>query len=56
MEDEGLSFDKPVPRVRGKWSSPPTLPCPPATIDSDAGLMEEHLGPLRDGLGSRTNS
>ena len=34
-----------------KWSSPPTRRCPPATTAFNAGLIEEHLGPLRERLG-----
>ncbi len=34
MEEEGMASTRPCRRLRAKWSSLPTLPCPPAMIAS----------------------
>src|ERR1700691_1794559 len=51
MQEEGLSFDQAVPRVSREVVFTTLTPVPAGHDRFDAGLMEEHLGPLRDSLG-----
>src|SRR6195256_991333 len=51
MEEEGLDFDQAVPRVSREVSFTTHTPVPAGHDRFDAGLIEEHLGPLRDSLG-----
>src|SRR6266853_2397589 len=51
MQDEGLNFDQAVPRVSREVVFTTHTPVPAGHDRFDAGLMEEHLGPLRDSLG-----
>jgi len=51
MEDEGLSFDQAVPRVSREVLFTTHTPVPAGHDRFDSGLMEEHLGPLRDSIG-----
>ncbi|MGH9678501.1 MAG: alpha-glucan family phosphorylase [Candidatus Acidiferrales bacterium] len=51
MEEEGLNFDQAVPRVSREVVFTTHTPVPAGHDRFDAGLMEEHLGPLRDSLG-----
>jgi glycogen phosphorylase len=51
MEEEGLTFDQAVPRVSREVVFTTHTPVPAGHDRFDAGLMEEHLGPLRDSLG-----
>src|SRR6267143_4219585 len=51
MQEEGLNFDQAVPRVSREVSFTTHTPVPAGHDRFDAGLMEEHLGPLRDSLG-----
>src|ERR1700704_5695617 len=51
MIDEGVSFDEAVPRVSREVVFTTHTPVPAGHDRFDSGLMEEHLGPLRDSLG-----
>ncbi len=51
MEEEGLSFDQAVPRVCREVVFTTHTPVPAGHDRFDSGLIEEHLGPLRDSLG-----
>jgi starch phosphorylase len=51
MEDEGISFDKAVPRVAREVVFTTHTPVPAGHDRFDADLVEEHLGPLRESLG-----
>jgi starch phosphorylase len=51
MEDEGLDFNRAVPRVSREVVFTTHTPVPAGHDRFDAGLIEEHLGPLRDSLG-----
>ena len=51
MEDEGLSFDQAAPRVSREVVFTTHTPVPAGHDRFNAGLIEEHLGPLRDLLG-----
>jgi starch phosphorylase len=51
MEDEGLGFDEAVLRVSREVVFTTHTPVPAGHDRFDAALIEEHLGPLRDGLG-----
>ena len=51
MQEEGLDFDRAVPRVSREVAFTTHTPVPAGHDRFDAGLMEEHLGPLRDSLG-----
>src|SRR5271166_4066323 len=51
MEDEGISFDKAVPRVAREVVFTTHTPVPAGHDRFDADLIEEHLGPLREALG-----
>ncbi|HSZ20080.1 MAG TPA: alpha-glucan family phosphorylase [Candidatus Acidoferrum sp.] len=51
MEEEGLDFNRAVPRVSREVVFTTHTPVPAGHDRFDAGLIEEHLGPLRDSLG-----
>src|SRR6202140_468538 len=51
MQEEGVDFDQAVPRVSREVAFTTHTPVPAGHDRFDAGLMEEHLGPLRDSLG-----
>src|SRR5271170_7490480 len=50
MEEEGLAFDAAVPRVSREVVFTTHTPVPAGHDRFDAGLVEEHLGPLREAL------
>ena len=51
MEEEGISFHQAVARVSREVVFTTHTPVPAGHDRFDSGLMEEHLGPLRDALG-----
>ncbi|MFZ0797508.1 MAG: alpha-glucan family phosphorylase, partial [Terriglobales bacterium] len=51
MEEEGISFEKAVPRVAREVVFTTHTPVPAGHDRFDADLVEEHLGPLREALG-----
>src|SRR5271170_7611671 len=51
MEEEGISFEKAVPRVAREVVFTTHTPVPAGHDRFDADLIEEHLGPLREALG-----
>ncbi|MGB9084289.1 MAG: alpha-glucan family phosphorylase, partial [Terriglobales bacterium] len=51
MDDEGIGFDKAVPRVAREVVFTTHTPVPAGHDRFDADLVEEHLGPLREALG-----
>ena len=51
MEEEGVNFHQAVPRVSRELAFTTHTPVPAGHDRFDAGLIEEHLGPLRDALG-----
>jgi starch phosphorylase len=51
MEDEGVGFDEAVRRVSREVVFTTHTPVPAGHDRFDAGLIEEHLGPLRESLG-----
>jgi starch phosphorylase len=51
MEDDGLSFDESLREVAKHTVFTTHTPVPAGHDRFDAGLIEEHLGPLRDKLG-----
>ena len=51
MEQDGLSFDESLREVARRTTFTTHTPVPAGHDRFDAGLIEEHLGPLRDGLG-----
>jgi starch phosphorylase len=51
MEEEGLPFDAAVPRVSREVVFTTHTPVPAGHDRFDAGLIEEHIGPLREALG-----
>ncbi|HUY14952.1 MAG TPA: alpha-glucan family phosphorylase [Terriglobia bacterium] len=51
MHDEGLSFDEALPRVSREVVFTTHTPVPAGHDRFGAGLIEEHLGPLRERLG-----
>ena len=51
MVEEGISFDKAVPRVAREVVFTTHTPVPAGHDRFDADLVEEHLGPLRESLG-----
>lgn len=51
MQEEGTGFDETVPRVAGEVVFTTHTPVAAGHDRFDAGLIEEHLGPLRDAIG-----
>jgi len=51
MQDEGIGFEAAVPRVSREVVFTTHTPVPAGHDRFDAGLVEEHIGPLRDALG-----
>jgi starch phosphorylase len=51
MEEEGISFEKAVPRVSREVVFTTHTPVPAGHDRFDGDLIEEHLGPLRESLG-----
>jgi len=51
MEEEGISFEKAVPRVAREVVFTTHTPVPAGHDRFNADLIEEHLGPLRETLG-----
>ncbi len=51
MEEEGIAFDAAVPRVSREVVFTTHTPVPAGHDRFDAGLVEEHIGPLREALG-----
>ena len=51
MEEEGVDFSQAVPRVSREVAFTTHTPVPAGHDRFDSGLIEEHLGPLRDALG-----
>ncbi|HTR46149.1 MAG TPA: alpha-glucan family phosphorylase [Verrucomicrobiae bacterium] len=51
MLDEGLSYAQAAPRVSREVVFTTHTPVPAGHDRFDAGLVEEHLGPLREGMG-----
>jgi starch phosphorylase len=51
MEEEGLAFDAAIPRVSREVVFTTHTPVPAGHDRFDAGLIEEHIGPLRESLG-----
>jgi starch phosphorylase len=51
MENDGLSFDDALREVAQQTVFTTHTPVPAGHDRFDGGLVEEHLGPLRDGLG-----
>ncbi len=51
MEEEGLSFEEAAPKVYREVVFTTHTPVPAGHDRFNAGLIEEHLGPLRDRLG-----
>ncbi len=51
MQEEGLTFDQAVPRVSREVVFTTHTPVPAGHDRFSAGLIEEHLGPLRERLG-----
>jgi starch phosphorylase len=51
MEEEGVDFHQAVPRVSREVAFTTHTPVPAGHDRFDGGLIEEHLGPLRDVLG-----
>jgi starch phosphorylase len=51
MEDEGIGFQQAVSRVSREVVFTTHTPVPAGHDRFDAGLIEEHLGPLRDSMG-----
>ena len=56
MEDEGIAFDAAVPRVSREVVFTTHTPVPAGHDRFDAGLVEEHIGPLREVLGLSQDS
>ena len=51
MEEEGISFEAAVPRISRDVVFTTHTPVPAGHDRFDAGLVEEHIGPLREALG-----
>jgi starch phosphorylase len=51
MDEEGVDFHHAVPRVSREVAFTTHTPVPAGHDRFDGGLIEEHLGPLRDSLG-----
>ncbi len=56
MEDEGIAFDAAVPRVSREVVFTTHTPVPAGHDRFDGGLVEEHIGPLREALGLSQDS
>jgi len=56
MEDEGIAFEAAVPRVSREVVFTTHTPVPAGHDRFDAGLVEEHIGPLREALGLSQDS
>ncbi len=56
MEEEGISFEAAVPRVSREVVFTTHTPVPAGHDRFDAGLIEEHIGPLREALGLSQDS
>ena len=56
MEEEGLSFNEAAPRVSREVVFTTHTPLPAGHDRFDAALIDEHLGPLGDGLGLSHNA
>src|ERR1700736_6555030 len=56
MEEEGISFEAAVPRVSREVVFTTHTPVPAGHDRFDAGLIEEHIGPLRKALGLSQDS
>ena len=56
MEDEGIGFDAAVPRVSREVVFTTHTPVSAGHDRFDARLVEEHIGPLREGLGLSQDS
>jgi len=56
MQEEGIAFDSAVSRVSRGVVFTTHTPVPAGHDRFDADLIEEHLGPLRDGLGLSQDS
>jgi len=56
MEDEGIGFDAAVPRVSREVVFTTHTPVPAGHDRFNAGLVEEHIGPLREALGLSQDS
>jgi starch phosphorylase len=56
MQEEGIAFDSAVPRVSREVVFTTHTPVPAGHDRFDADLIEEHLGPLREGLGLSQDS
>jgi starch phosphorylase len=55
MHEEGRAFEETVPRVAREVVFTTHTPVPAGHDRFDASLVEEHLGPLRDGVGLSHN-
>jgi len=51
MQEEGLTFDQAAPLISRRGVFTTHTPVPAGHDRFDSGLVEEHLGPLRDALG-----
>jgi starch phosphorylase len=51
MEEEGVNFDQALPHVSREVAFTTHTPVPAGHDRFNAGLIEEHLGPLRDAMG-----
>jgi len=51
MQEEGIAFDSAVPRVSREVIFTTHTPVPAGHDRFDSDLIEEHLGPLREGMG-----
>src|ERR1700681_2367684 len=56
MEEEGIAFEAAVPRISREVVFTTHTPVPAGHDRFDAGLIEEHIGPLREALGLSQDS
>jgi glycogen phosphorylase len=56
MEEEGISFEAAVPRISREVVFTTHTPVPAGHDRFEAGLVEEHIGPLREALGLSQDS
>jgi starch phosphorylase len=56
MQEEGIRFDQAVPQVSREVVFTTHTPVPAGHDRFDPGLIEEHLGPLRDAMGLSQDS